>query len=428
MEACKVFVDNAEIRVKAGNGGNGAVSFRREKYVPAGGPDGGDGGKGGDVAFVVDPNLHTLASFRYRRKFLAGDGGAGGPSCRSGKAGADVEVRVPPGTVVRDGGTGRVIADMTEVGRREVVAEGGRGGAGNRRFATPTRQAPNFAKPGSEGPGLSLELELRVIADVGLVGYPNVGKSTILSAVSGARPKIADYHFTTLEPHLGVVYTDGEGSLVMADIPGLIEGASEGVGLGHEFLRHIQRTKAILHVVDVSGSEGRDPVEDFRAINAELGGYSPALAAKPQMVAANKADLPGCGDNADRLRAEADGLGYGFCVISAATGRGMAEMVRELAAFVKDMPDPGPAVEVAGRVYEAAKEEPYAITVEEGVYVVEGKWLKRLYDSTNMGDQGSFAHFQKKLAQGGVIKALEERGIQEGDTVRIYAMEFDYVP
>lgn len=425
-----MLIDRAKISIKAGDGGNGMVAFRREKYIAAGGPNGGDGGKGGDVIFVVDDSLRTLVDFRYKRKYLAENGEKGGTSNRSGKSGKDLIIKVPPGTIIRDIKTGRILADMIEPGQRNVIAKGGKGGAGNQHFATSTRQIPTFARAGDPGEEYQVELEMKLIADVGLVGFPNAGKSTILSMTSAADPKIADYPFTTLEPNLGVVSVDEGNSFVMADIPGLIEGAHKGVGLGFEFLRHVERTKLLVHVVDVAGIDGRDPMDSFRAINEELRKYNPKLAERPQVVAANKIDLPEGRERLESFTKAVEDMGYKVFPISAATNSGIKEMIYYVAARLRELPDAAPMTdgqpEVVYTVQE--EEEPFTIRKEGKVYIVEGSWVKKVIGSTNFGVYESLQYFQRALKSKGVIEALEEMGIQEGDTVRIDDTEFDYVP
>ncbi len=421
------FVDKARITIKAGNGGNGAVAFHREKYVAAGGPDGGDGGRGGDIVFVVDDNMSTLMDFRYKRKYVAGTGADGQGKRCSGKDGESLYIRVPRGTLVRDTETGAIMHDMSD-GQPYVAAHGGKGGWGNKHFATPTRQVPRFAKPGLPGEAHDITLELKLLADVGLVGFPNVGKSTLLSVVSKAHPKIANYHFTTLFPNLGVVYVDEGRSFVMADIPGIIEGASDGAGLGHDFLRHIDRCRLLIHLVDVSGSEGRDPVEDFDAINAELREYSAELAERKQIVAANKCDL--CGDdreNIERLKAHVEALGYEFFEMSAATHSGTHELVNMASEQLSSLPPvihfeadyvpPEPVIDTS---------ETLSIEKYDDVWVVEGGWLQRLMSSVNFSDNESMLYFDRVLRDNGVYKRMEDMGIQDGDTVSIYNLEFEY--
>lgn len=428
-----MFADRARIFVRSGRGGNGAVSFRREKYVPAGGPDGGDGGRGGDVIMEVDEGLNTLIDYRNVRKYKAQDGEPGGKKNCRGKDGKDIVLKVPPGTVIKEAESGQVIADMSGENRRIVLLSGGQGGNGNQHYATSTMQAPKYAQPGKPAKELELLLELKVIADVGLVGFPNVGKSTFLSRVTNARPKIADYHFTTLTPNLGVVDLEGTGGFVIADIPGLIEGASEGVGLGHEFLRHIERTKVIIHIVDVAGTEGRDPVADIYAINKELEAYNPDIAKRPQVIAANKIDaLPGGEDSAvEAVRKEFEPKGTAVYPISAVSGQG----VKELLYHVNDMLQ---NVEKETTVFrqeyfpEAAgfddSDEPYTVTYDEAEeeYIVEGPRIEKMLGYTNLNSEKGFAFFQKFLKDSGVLKKLEALGIQEGDTVRMYGLKFDY--
>ena len=422
------FVDHVTITVSSGKGGNGAVAFHREKYVAAGGPDGGDGGNGGNVILQVAENMTTLMDFRYHRKYKAGDGQDGrGARCR-GKNGADCVIRVPRGTVVRDPETKAVIQDMTET-EEFVLCKGGRGGWGNQHFATPTRQVPNFAKPGLNGVTREVELELKLLADVGLVGFPNVGKSTLLTVTSNAHPKVANYHFTTLFPNLGVIYVDEGASFVMADIPGIIEGAAEGAGLGHDFLRHIDRCRLLLHIVDVSGSEGRDPVEDFHAINEELRQYSRELAERPMLVAANKADLLSPdSDNLERLRAAAEEAGCEFFVISAATTQGTRALMQATAARLQDLPP----VRVFEADYVAPEPQPGSadeLTIRregDDLWLVEGEWLSRLLGSINMNDYESLAYMDRQLRECGLYQRLEDQGIQDGDTVSLYDWEFTY--
>lgn len=423
-----MFIDSARIYVKAGNGGNGMVSFHREKYIAAGGPDGGDGGKGGNVIFMVDEGLNTLIDFRFKKHFKAEPGQDGGPSNCSGKNGEDLIIKVPLGTMVKDENTGMVITDLTRPGQTYIIAMGGRGGKGNQHFATPTRQVPNFAKSGDPGEEKNLVLEMKMIADVGLLGFPNVGKSTILSMVSAAKPKIANYHFTTLVPNLGVVQIEQGKSFVIADIPGLIEGAHEGVGLGHEFLRHVERTKLLVHVVDVSGAEGRDPVEDFDTINAELEKYNAVLASRPQIVAANKMDIPGSEENFEIFKKEMENRGYRVFGLSAAANKGLKELMYCVSDTLSTLPDTilldeSPEEEV---IYTAGEEKPFEIRIEDGVYVVEGNWVRKVLGSTNITNYESLQYFQRALKKKGVISELEKMGIEEGDTVRILDTEFDY--
>lgn len=429
-KVCVIYllIDSAKIYVKAGDGGNGVVSFHREKYISAGGPDGGDGGKGGDVIFIVDEGLRTLIDFKYKRKYLAGQGENGGSSNCSGKSGKDLVIKVPPGTIIRDEKTSRILADLTKPGQTVVIAKGGKGGAGNQHFATSTRQVPSFAKGGDAGEEYSIILELKMLADVGLVGFPNAGKSTILSIVSAATPKIADYPFTTLEPNLGVVNLEGITSFVIADIPGLIEGAHEGVGLGYEFLRHVERTKLLIHVVDVAAVDGRDPLKDFEMINNELRLYNPKLAERPQVVAANKIDLPSGKENYEIFRDALKKEGYIVFPVSAATSGGIKEMMLCVAEMLSKLPD---TVIVNAQedevVYTAREEEPFRIRREGRLFIVEGSWIEKLVASTNFSIFESLQYFQRTIRAKGVIDALENMGINEGDTVRLEDYEFEYL-
>lgn len=426
-----MFADNAKIIIISGKGGDGHVSFRREKYVPNGGPDGGDGGHGGNLIFEVDEGLNTLADFRHRRKFAAGNGEEGGKRNCSGKRGEDLILKVPAGTIIRDAATDQVIADMSGENTRQVVLRGGKGGLGNQHFATATMQAPKYAQPGQPGIELEVRLELKVIADVGLVGFPNVGKSTLLSRVSNARPKIANYHFTTLNPNLGVVDLDGASGFVIADIPGLIEGAAEGVGLGHDFLRHIERTKVMIHIVDAASVEGRDPIEDIYAINKELESYNPELLKKPQVIAANKIDAiyDESVSTIPALKKEFEAKGIEVFPISAVSGKGIKELlyhVQELLSKLDDTPI----------VYEqefypemlAFTEEAYTVEYDgkENMYVVEGPKIEKMLGYTNIDSEKGFLFFQKFLREQGILEKLEELGISEGDTVRMYGLQFDY--
>lgn len=421
-----MFIDQAKITVKAGNGGNGAVSFRREKYVAAGGPDGGDGGRGGDVVFQVDDNLSNLIDFRYQRKYNAPNGQDGSSGNRTGKSAEPLIVRVPRGTLVREANSGRVVADLSG-DEPVVIAHGGKGGRGNARFATPTRQIPRFSKPGFEGESLELKLELKLIADVGLVGFPNVGKSTLISVVSAAKPKIANYHFTTLTPVLGVVKLDEGTSFVMADIPGLIEGASEGVGLGHEFLRHVERCRLIVHVVDVSGSEGRDPSADFEAINRELKSFSEELAGRPQIVAGNKCDLASA-EQVAAFRSYVETKGLPFYEISAATTAGTKELMGAVAAKLAELP-PVKRYEPEPPTPEELEKEhhKFNISVEDGVYVIDAPWLEQILSTVNIDDYESLQYFQRVMRSSGIIDELLNMGIQEGDTVELMGFAFDFV-
>ena len=422
-----MFVDKVKISVKAGAGGNGAVAFHREKYVAAGGPDGGDGGHGGSIVLKVDDNLSTLMDFRYKRKYVAPNGEDGQGKRCSGKRGENLIIKVPRGTVVKDVETGAVIQDMSQVDEY-VLCKGGRGGWGNKHFATPTRQIPRFAKAGLPGEEHEVILELKLLADVGLVGFPNVGKSTLLSVTSNAHPKIANYHFTTLYPNLGVIYVDEGVSFVMADIPGIIEGAAEGAGLGHDFLRHIDRCRLIIHIVDVSGSEDRDPVEDFQKINKELADYSPDLAARPMIVAANKIDLiPAGSDNLERLRAYVEAQGMEFYEISAATTQGTRQLMRTVASKLRTLP-PVTVYEAdyVKPLAEAGEAEDLQIEHFGDTWVVSGKWLARLINDINFADYESRNYFDRQLRKSGLFTRLEELGVEDGDTVSIYDYEFDY--
>ncbi len=423
-----MFSDFAKVFIKAGDGGNGAVTFHREKYVAAGGPDGGDGGRGGNVVFVADKNISTLMDFRYKRKYLAENGGNGRDAKRNGKNGENLEVHVPVGTLIREAESNLVIADLKEDGMKMIAAKGGSGGWGNSHFATATRQTPKFAKSGMPGEEFMVTLELKLIADVGLLGFPNVGKSTFLSIVSDARPKIANYHFTTLTPNLGVVDMGDGGGFVVADIPGIIEGAHEGVGLGHEFLRHVERTRLLLHVVDVSGVEGRNPMEDFRAINQELKLYSEKLSQKPQIVLANKADIPMFQDNYEAFKTELEEEGYRVFPISAATKQGISDVLNYTWETLSKMPRD--AEEEDYEMYDSAlsaKDESITVTKTEDAYEVEGLRVRKIVGSTNFDDYESLQFFQRSLIKSGVIKMLTDAGIREGDTVRMYGVEFDFV-
>ena len=424
-----MFVDQAKIYIKAGDGGDGAVSFHREKYVAAGGPDGGDGGKGGDIVFVVDDNISNLIDFRYKRKYVAEKGQNGGGKNCSGRNAPDLVVKVPRGTVVREIKSGRILADLS-TDEPAVIAHGGKGGRGNAHFATSTRQIPKFAKPGFRGDEYEVMLELKLIADVGLVGFPNVGKSTLISVVSAAKPKIANYHFTTLTPVLGVVKIEEGKSFVMADIPGLIEGASEGVGLGHEFLRHVERCRLIVHVIDVSGSEGRDPIEDFKAINHELENFSMELAEAPQIVAANKSDMA-TPEQVERLRNYVEDQGLLFYEISAATTKGTKELMYGVWERLSVLP-PVKQFEAQPLTQEELDDKliskkDFRVTVEGGVYFVEADWLLDILRTANMDDYSSLQYFQNVLRTSGIIDKLEEMGIEEGDTVSIFDFEFEYL-
>ena len=420
------FVDTAKITVRSGNGGNGVVSFHREKYVANGGPDGGDGGRGGDIVVEANDHMSTLMDFRYKRKYTAGNGADGAGKRCTGRDGEDLIIRVPRGTVIRDAETREIIQDMSQTDRF-VLCRGGRGGWGNQHFATPTRQVPRFAKAGLPGQSRDVILELKLLADVGLVGFPNVGKSTLLSVVSRAQPKIANYHFTTLFPNLGVVYVEEGVSFVMADIPGIIEGAAEGAGLGHDFLRHIDRCRLLIHVVDVSGSEGRDPVADFEAINEELKQYSPELAGRKMIVAANKVDIMEDSALLDALRAHVEGLGLELVEISAAAHQGTRELVLRTAQLLQELPP----VAVYEPTYVERPPEvdtDGAVDIQEfdGTWVVDAPWLQRLIANVNFGDYESRNWFDQKLRQSGLFDKLEEMGIKDGDIVSLYDLEFEY--
>lgn len=420
------FIDKARIYCRAGKGGNGAVAFHREKYVAAGGPDGGDGGNGGNIVLVVDDNMSTLMDFRYKRRYIAENGLDGQGSRKYGKKGSDLTIRVPRGTVVRDFETNEIIKDMSD-SEPFILCRGGKGGWGNTHFATPTRQVPRFAKSGLEGEEHDVVLELKLLADVGLIGFPNVGKSTLLSVVSKARPKIANYHFTTLYPNLGVVYVDEGVSFVMADIPGIIEGAADGAGLGHDFLRHIDRCRLLVHVVDVSGSEGRDPVADFDAINEELRQYSPELATRTQIVVANKTDIMEDDSLLEALRAHVEQFGYPLFALSAASHTGTRELTLKIAEKLSTLP---PVIvyepEYVKRMPVIDASEPLDITVDDNTYLVEGKWLQRLMSNINFSDHESRMYFDKMLRDHGVFAQLEAMGIQDGDIVSMYNLEFEY--
>ena len=437
-----MFIDRAKILVRSGNGGNGCVAFHREKYVNAGGPDGGDGGRGGDVIFAVDERMSTLIDFRFKRKFVAPSGGNGRTCKMTGKSGENLVIGVPKGTLIFDNKSGRLLADLVESGQKATLAKGGRGGQGNQHFATATRQVPNFARAGEEGKELELRLELKLLADVGLVGYPSVGKSTLLSVTTAAKPEIAEYHFTTLVPNLGVVYNGGERSFVLADIPGLIEGASEGVGLGHEFLRHIERTRLILHVIDISGSEGRDPFEDFLTINRELEQFNESLAARPQILVLNKTDMPGAEEQLvifkekfaqwleahDELSDAVEKGAYRIFEVMAAIAEGTRELMLYTASILDQFPQEVFTVEALPEDVSEQEEEPFTVSIDpDGAYNVQGAWVKNLAASINMTDEESSRYFQMQLKKKGLFDKLREMGIQDDDTVRIYDFEFDYM-
>ncbi|MEZ3485065.1 MAG: GTPase ObgE [Lachnospiraceae bacterium] len=425
-----MFADRAKILIRSGKGGDGHVSFRRELYVPNGGPDGGDGGRGGDVIFEVDEGLNTLQDYRHRKKYAAKDGASGGKRRCHGADAEDIVLKVPEGTVIKEAESGKVIADMSGDNRRQIILKGGRGGLGNQHYATATMQVPKYAQPGQPSRELWVTLELKVIADVGLVGFPNVGKSTFLSRVTNAQPKIANYHFTTLNPNLGVAdLPDGRG-FVIADIPGLIEGASLGVGLGHEFLRHIERTKLIVHIVDAAGTEGRDPVDDVYKINAELRAYNQDIAGRPQIIAANKTDVisPEGEDPVARLKAEFEPKGIMVYPISGVTGAGLSQLLYAISNRLKDMAQTPVVFEQEYFPEEELIYEnlPYSVEIEDGIYVVEGPKIEKMLGYTNLDSEKGFQFFQKFLKDTGILDELEASGIQEGDTVRMYGLQFDY--
>lgn len=418
------FVDHVKITAKAGNGGNGSMSFHREKYVINGGPDGGDGGKGGDVLLYADPNMHTLLDFRFKSKYTAENGADGTGNRCTGRCGEDLIIKVPVGTVLRDDETGAVVADMDKPGETRRILRGGKGGWGNTHFATSTRQAPNFAKPGVKTEVHTFRMELKTIADIGLVGYPNVGKSSILSVVTRAKPRIGNYHFTTLTPNLGIFRRRGK-DIVLADIPGLIEGAAEGAGLGHDFLRHVERTRLLLHVVDVSGSEGRDPVEDFDQINKELENYGD-IASRPQIVVCNKTDIMEGEENLNRIREHVASMGYPVFAVSAAAYQGFDELLDKAAELLETLP-PITHFEEEVSLVDAVKPSTFEVVKDGEVYEVVGNAMDRLLNSVNFDDEESMNWFHQTLRRWGVIDALRAAGAQEGDTVRIEDMEFDFV-
>ncbi|MBQ5322603.1 MAG: GTPase ObgE [Oscillospiraceae bacterium] len=420
-----MFVDTAKIRIKAGNGGNGAVTFHREKYVNAGGPDGGDGGKGGNVVFVGDTNISSIIDFKYKKRYIDENGKNGSGSNMTGKSAPDLVIKVPVGTLIREAETGRILADISDK-EPHIVAKGGKGGWGNQHFASATRQIPKFAKPGFPGEEFEVTLELKLLADVGLVGFPNVGKSTLISVVSAAKPEIANYPFTTLTPVLGVVKMDTGSSFVMADIPGLIEGASEGVGLGHDFLRHVERCRLVLHVVDISAMDGRDPIDDYKQINYELEKFNPELAKRPQIVALNKADAS-IEEMIDEFNEFAEENGFKTYLISAATGEGVHELINAVAAELAKLP-PIVRYETEAPVREeiTSKQE-FKIHIEDGIYVVEAPWLMHALGFVDLDDYESLQYFQRVLRLSGIIDELERMGINEGDTVSILDIEFDYM-
>ena len=425
-----MFVDQVKILIKAGDGGNGFVSFYRAKYVVNGGPDGGDGGKGGNVIFEVDSGLNTLMDFRFKKKFLAQPGESGGKQRCHGKNGEDIVIKVPPGTIIREAESGKIMTDLANVQGQKVLLRGGKGGKGNQHFATSTRQAPRYAEKGRETKEYWVILELKLIADVGIIGFPNVGKSTLLSMVTNANPKIGNYHFTTISPNLGVFHNAKGKDFVIADIPGLIEGAHEGAGLGHEFLRHIERTKLLIHVVDAAALEGRDPVEDVSKINQELSSYSQKLATRPQIIAANKVDILEAEENVERLRKEYEPHGYKIFAISAAGNQGLEDLLLHVGQVLQQMNDEPVVFEDEFEIYtQPDLEERAPFTIEktsDTYYVVEGVGVEKMIGYTNLDTEKGFAFFQKYLRDRGIIEALEEHGIQDGDTVKIYDLEFDY--
>ena len=422
-----MFIDKAVIKIKAGDGGNGAVAFHREKYVASGGPDGGDGGKGGDIVFVVDDNLSTLADFKYKRKYKAQSGMDGQGGRRNGKKGEDLIIKVPRGTIIKEKESGTLMADMSD-DDSYIAAKGGRGGWGNSHFATPTRQTPRFAKGGTPGEEWEVVLELKLLADVGLLGFPNVGKSSFISVVSQAKPIIADYHFTTITPVLGVVSMGEGNSFVIADIPGLIEGASEGVGLGHAFLRHVDRCRMLVHIVDVAGSEGRDPIEDFEKINLELERFNPELAERPQIVAANKIDLA-TDEQRERFRSYIEEKGYRYFEMCAPIVEGTKEVIDAVAAMLSTLPPVRryESEEIPLETLLAKQNTGFEITVEDDVYIVEAPFLIKILCRTDLDDYESLQYFQRVLISSGIIDALREKGIQEGDIVSVYDFEFEFV-
>lgn len=426
-----MFADRAKIFIKSGKGGDGHVSFRRELYVPAGGPDGGDGGRGGDIIFVVDEGINTLTDFRHVRKYVATSGQEGGKKRMHGKDGEDLILKVPLGTIIKEAESGKVIADMSDVTKRVTVLKGGKGGNGNMHYATSTMQAPKYAQPGQSSQELWVTLELKVIADVGLVGYPNVGKSTLLSRVTNAKPKIANYHFTTLSPNLGVVDLDGANGFVIADIPGLIEGAAQGVGLGHEFLRHIERTKVLIHIVDAASTEGRNPIADIKNINAELEAYNKDLLSRPQVIAANKIDAIYSEDESpiQALRDEFEPQGIKVFPISAVSGKGLKELLYYVNDLLKNM-DSAPVVfeqEYFPEQYNDNPDDPFTVEkLEEGVFSIEGPRIEKMLGYTNLESEKGFMFFQNFMKKNNILQMLEDLGIQDGDTVKIYGHEFDY--
>ncbi|ACQ52917.1 GTPase ObgE [Clostridium botulinum] len=423
-----MFIDTAKIFVKSGKGGDGSISFRREKYIAFGGPDGGDGGKGGNVVLVVDPNMTTLLDFTYKRKYKAEPGGNGAGSKCFGKNGKDLHIKVPMGTIVKDAETDKIMADLSKPEDSYVVAKGGRGGKGNCRFTTPTRQAPDFAEPGMPEEERWIKLELKLLADVGLIGFPNVGKSTLLSVVSKARPKIANYHFTTLKPNLGVVSIEGVNNFVIADIPGIIEGASEGVGLGLDFLRHVERTRVLIHVIDISSVEGRDPYDDFLKINEELKRYSVKLYDRPQIIAANKSDMLFDEEKFEEFKTKVEKYGYDKVFkISAATKQGVDDLMKEAARLLSTIPVTDLEISEEDRFIEEEKRFTYSIRKEDNTYIVEGSFVDRLLNAVNVNDPDDLRYFHKVLKNKGVMEELMEMGIEDGDVVRLNDFEFDFL-
>ncbi|RHW65789.1 GTPase ObgE [Clostridium botulinum] len=423
-----MFIDTAKIFVKSGKGGDGSISFRREKYIAFGGPDGGDGGKGGNVVLVVDPNMTTLLDFTYKRKYKAEPGGNGAGSKCFGKNGKDLHIKVPMGTIVKDVETDKIMADLSKPEDSYVVAKGGRGGKGNCRFTTPTRQAPDFAEPGMPEEERWIKLELKLLADVGLIGFPNVGKSTLLSVVSKARPKIANYHFTTLKPNLGVVSIEGVNNFVIADIPGIIEGASEGVGLGLDFLRHVERTRVLIHVIDISSVEGRDPYDDFLKINEELKRYSVKLYDRPQIIAANKSDMLFDEEKFEEFKTKVEKHGYNKVFkISAATKQGVDDLMKEAARLLSTIPVTDLEISEEDRFIEEEKRFTYSIRKEDNTYIVEGSFVDRLLNAVNVNDPDDLRYFHKVLKNKGVMEELMEMGIEDGDVVRLNDFEFDFL-
>ena len=422
-----MFIDSAKILIKSGNGGNGAVSFHREKYIAKGGPDGGDGGKGGDVIFVATNDMRTLADFKYKRKYQAKNGENGGANNCTGKSADNLYIKVPTGTIIKNDADDTIVADLTKDGQSIVVLKGGKGGAGNQHFATSTRQIPNFAKVGESGLEMMIRLELKMLSDVGLIGYPNVGKSTILSMITNANPKIADYHFTTITPNLGVVNLGDGQSFTIADIPGLIEGANEGLGLGHEFLKHIERTKLLLHVIDVASVEGRDPLKDFEVINYELKNYNQELAKRPQIVVANKIDILSDSSKLDNFVMELNKKGIKVFPVSAATNTGLSELIFHVNSVLKTLPDNDNFEPNTEFVYKPEYKEDVEVLKDGDVYLVRGEWARKLVGSINMSSYESLQYFQRALIKKGVMKQLEDLGLKDGDTVIVHDFEFDYV-